>query len=138
MGGVDVPFDFRLDGHSDADVLLHALVDALLGAAALGDIGEIYPDSDPANRGLDSGVMLRGALERVVAADFRVVNVDCIVFAERPKLSPFKDELRQSLARLLEIGADRVNVKAKTGERVGPVGRGEAISAECVVLLERV
>lgn len=137
LGGVDIPFDHELIGHSDADVLLHAVTDALLGAAAQGDIGELFPDDDPANRGRDSGDMLRCALERVAAADLRVVNVDCIVFAERPKLTPHKDAIRQSLARLLEIGADRVNVKAKTGERVGPVGRQEAIMAECIVLLEK-
>lgn len=136
LGGVDVPFDRGLIGHSDADVLLHAVTDALLGAAALGDIGELFPDTDPANRGLDSAVILSVARERVTAAGYRVSNVDCIVFAERPKLSLYKDAIRQRLAALLEIPADRVGVKAKTGEAVGPVGRQEAIMAQAIIAIE--
>jgi 2-C-methyl-D-erythritol 2,4-cyclodiphosphate synthase len=118
-------------------VLLHAVTDALLGAAALGDIGELFPDTDPANRGRDSADMLLAALARVTAAGFRVVNLDCIVFIERPKLSPYKEQIRQRLASLLAIPPNCVGVKAKTGEDVGPVGRREAIMAECVVLLEQ-
>ena len=137
MGGIDVPHDHQASGHSDADVLLHALTDAVLGAAALGDIGELFPDTDPANRGRDSAEMLLAALAQVAAAGYRVVNVDSIVFAQRPKLSPYKETIRQRLASLLGIAPDCVGVKAKTGEGVGPVGRLEAIMAECVVLLER-
>lgn len=136
LGGVDVPFDRELVGHSDADVLLHAVTDALLGAAAIGDIGEMFPDTDPANRGNDSSEMLIAALKRVAVAGYRVSNVDCIVFAERPKLSPYKEAIRERLAALLEIAPDRVGVKAKTGEAVGPVGREEAIMAQAIVAIE--
>jgi 2-C-methyl-D-erythritol 2,4-cyclodiphosphate synthase len=136
LGGVDVPFDRGLVGHSDADVLLHAVTDALLGAAALGDIGEMFPDTDEANRGRDSGDMLRLALERVEEAGWQVVNCDCIVFAQRPKLSAYKQPIRESIAGMLKVPVDRIGIKAKTGESVGPVGREEAIMAQCVVLLE--
>jgi 2-C-methyl-D-erythritol 2,4-cyclodiphosphate synthase len=135
LGGVQVPHEQGLLGHSDADVLLHAVTDALLGAAALGDIGELFPDTDPANQGRDSAEMLRLALEKVRAAGFRVANLDSIVFAERPKLSPYKGAIRERMAELLEISVDRVGFKAKTGEQVGPVGRQEAIMADVVVLL---
>lgn len=136
LGGIDIPHDHSSSGHSDADVLLHAVTDALLGAAGLGDIGELFPDTDPANRGRDSAEMLAEVLVRVAAAGYRVVNVDSIVFAERPKLSPYKEKIRQRLASLLSIEPDRIGVKAKTGEGLGPVGRQEAIMAQCVVLLE--
>ena len=136
LGGVDIPFDRSLVGHSDGDVLLHAVTDALLGAAALGDIGEMFPDTAAANRGRDSGQILEAAWRRVAERGFRIVNLDCIVLAERPKLSPYKPEICRRIAELLGIGVDRVGVKAKTGEQVGPVGRQEAIEAQCVVLLE--
>jgi 2-C-methyl-D-erythritol 2,4-cyclodiphosphate synthase len=138
LGGVDIPHDQGLVGHSDADVLLHAVTDALLGAAALGDIGELFPDEAPENRGRDSADMLRRAVEKVTAAGYRVVNVDCIVFAERPKLAPHRDAIRARIAELLDVPADCVGMKAKTGEKVGPVGRQEAIMAECAALLEKV
>ena len=137
LGGVDIPHDQGLVGHSDADVLLHAVTDALLGAAALGDIGELFPDTDAANLGRDSAEMLAVARDRVRAAGYRVVNVDSIVFAERPKLSAHKDAIRRNIAALLDLPIDRVGLKAKTGEKVGPVGRQEAIMAQTVVLLER-
>jgi 2-C-methyl-D-erythritol 2,4-cyclodiphosphate synthase len=137
LGGIDIPFDSHAAGHSDADALLHALTDALLGAAAAGDIGEMFSDIDPANRGRDSGEMLQAAWRKVAAGGFRIVNIDAIVFVEQPKLSPYKDSIRRRIAELLEISADQVGVKAKTGETVGPVGRREAIVAECVVLLEK-
>jgi 2-C-methyl-D-erythritol 2,4-cyclodiphosphate synthase len=132
---VTIPHDQGLVGHSDADVLLHAVTDALLGAAALGDIGELFPDTDPANKDRDSADMLRLALAKVAEAGFRVINVDSIVFAERPKLSAYKTAIRERMAELLGISVDRVGFKAKTGERVGPVGRQEAMMAEAVVLL---
>lgn len=135
MGGIDIPFDRRLAGHSDADVLLHAVTDAILGAAALGDIGELFPDTDAANRGRDSADMLRLAYERVLAAGYEIVNIDCVVMAQEPKLSPYKASIASRLAELLGVTPDRVGVKAKTGEGVGPIGRSEAISAECVALL---
>jgi 2-C-methyl-D-erythritol 2,4-cyclodiphosphate synthase len=133
---VEIPSEHGAVGHSDADVLLHALTDAVLGAAALGDIGELFPDTDEANRGRDSAEMLTIALAQVRAAGYRVLNVDSIVFAERPKLSAYKLAIRTRIAELLEIPLERVGLKAKTGERVGPVGRQEAIMAESVVLLE--
>lgn len=136
IGGVDIPCELSAIGHSDADVLLHAVVDALLGAAALGDIGELFPDNDPANRGRDSAEMLLLVRDQVEAAGFRVVNLDCIVFLQKPKLSPYKLAIRERLAELLRIDVDRVGLKAKTGELVGPVGREEALMAQCVVLLE--
>jgi len=138
LGGVQIPHDQGLVGHSDADVLLHAVTDALLGAAALGDIGELFPDTDPANKDRDSADMLCLALAKVTEAGFRLVNVDSIVFAERPKLSAYKTAIRERMAELLGISVDRVGFKAKTGERVGPVGRQEAMMAEAVVLIEKI
>jgi 2-C-methyl-D-erythritol 2,4-cyclodiphosphate synthase len=135
LGGVEIPHDAHLVGHSDADVLLHAVTDALLGAAALGDIGELFPDTAPENRGRNSAEMLGAAAEQVALAGYRIANLDCIVFAQRPKLSPFKTAIQKSIADLLQLDASQVGVKAKTGESVGPVGREEAIQAECIVLL---
>lgn len=125
-------------GHSDADVLLHAVTDALLGAASLGDIGELFPDTDPANRGRESGQMLQVACHRITEAGFRIVNVDCIVFAQRPKLTSHKPAIRQRVAELLGIAPERVGMKAKTGESLGSVGTEAAIVAQCVALLESV
>lgn len=136
LGGITIPHDRHLIGHSDADALLHAITDALLGAAALGDIGELFPDTAAENKGRDSADMLRIAHERVRAAGYQIGNIDCIVFAQKPKMLPHKTAMRESIARILEIPVDRVGLKAKTGELVGPIGREEAISTECVVLLE--
>jgi 2-C-methyl-D-erythritol 2,4-cyclodiphosphate synthase len=133
---VDIAHDREATGHSDADALLHAVTDALLGAAALGDIGEMFPDTDPANRGRDSADMLRRALEVVTEAGWQIGNLDCIVFVQRPKLGPHKWAIRRRLAEILQIHPDRIGVKAKTGEGVGPIGREEVIAAECVALLE--
>jgi 2-C-methyl-D-erythritol 2,4-cyclodiphosphate synthase len=124
-------------GHSDADVLLHAITDALLGAAALGDIGQMFPDTDPANRGRDSAEMLIAAHDAVTAIGFRVINIDCIVFAQRPKLLPYRQTVRERIAGILQIEPERIGLKGKTGEGLGPVGQEEAISAECVALLEK-
>ena len=137
LGGVPIDHDRGLDGHSDADVLLHAITDAILGAAGLGDIGESFPDTDPTYKGADSAELLKSALERVHQLGWRVVNLDCTIAAERPKLSSHKPAIRKRLAELLQIAADRVNVKAKTGEKVGPVGREEAMTAEAIVLLQQ-
>jgi 2-C-methyl-D-erythritol 2,4-cyclodiphosphate synthase len=133
-----VPFAWHTVGHSDADVLLHAVTDALLGAAALADIGELFPDHEPANRGRDSGQMLQIAWRKVADRGFRIVNLDCVVLAQQPKLSLYKQTIRQRIAALLEVPVECVGLKAKTGEDVGPVGRQEAIVAECVALLESV
>ncbi len=137
LAGVTIPFDRGLYGHSDADVVLHAVADALLGAAGLGDIGEQFPDTDPQWKGLDSAVLLRAVLERVAAAGFQPINCDVIVFAQLPKLTPHKPALRRRLAELLGLPESDVNLKAKTGELVGPIGRGEAIACEAIVLVRK-
>ena len=137
MGGVQIDHDRHLIGHSDADVLLHAITDALLGAIACGDIGELFPDTDPTNADRDSQDFLQAAVSRVHEAGYEIGNLDCTVFAQEPKLSAYKQPIREHLASLLAIDPTAVSVKAKTGERVGPVGRQEAISAQCVVLLGR-
>jgi 2-C-methyl-D-erythritol 2,4-cyclodiphosphate synthase len=136
LGGIDIAHNVCLLGHSDADVLLHAVTDAVLGAAALGDIGEMFPDSDPANRQRDSAEMLRSAWAAVAAAGWRIGNLDCIVFAQRPPLAPHREAIRRRLAEILDTTLERISVKAKTGEGLGPIGREEAIAAECVVLIE--
>ena len=133
---MEIPHDRALIGHSDADVLLHAVTDALLGAASLGDIGQLFPDTAAVNQNRDSSEMLLSVFQQVVATGFSVVNLDCILFAEQPKLAPFSDAMRRHLAELLEIAPEAVGIKAKTGEGVGPVGKCETISAQCVVLLE--
>jgi 2-C-methyl-D-erythritol 2,4-cyclodiphosphate synthase len=136
LGGIDHACDCHLVGVSDADVLLHAVTDALLGAAALGDIGDWFPDSDPQNNGRDSAEMLRLAHDACGQAGYRIANLDCIVFAERPKLGTQKRRIAEQIASILAIPPNKVSVKAKTGEGLGPVGRGEAMMAECIVLLE--
>jgi 2-C-methyl-D-erythritol 2,4-cyclodiphosphate synthase len=136
LGGIDIPFDKQAVGHSDADVLLHAITDALLGASSLGDIGEYFPDTDPANRGKDSAVMLQAAAEAVTAAGYAIVNLDCVVLAERPKLLPHRDAIRARLSAVLGLNADRIGLKGKTGEQTGPVGQGDIIQAMVVCLLE--
>ena len=137
LGGIDVSFDRQAVGHSDADVLLHAITDALLGAAALGDIGDMFPDSASENKGRDSGQMLELAYAKVWDFGYHVSNLDCIVFAERPKLKEFKPKIVTRIAGLLRIETSQVNVKAKTGEGVDAIGTLQAIAAQCVVLLVR-
>jgi 2-C-methyl-D-erythritol 2,4-cyclodiphosphate synthase len=134
---VDIPHDRHSVGHSDADVLLHAIVDALLGAAALGDIGQMFPDTDEANRQRDSAEMLSIASQRIIAAGYRVVNLDCVVSAQRPLISPYRTSISERIADLLDVEPDQIGLKAKTGEHVGPIGREEVIEARCVVLLTR-
>lgn len=136
LGGVTIPFDKGLDGHSDADALCHAITDALFGAAALGDIGRHFPDSDLEFKGADSRVLLREAVRRVRAAGFDIVNVDSTVIAQAPRLAPHVEAMRRHLAADLELSPDRVNVKAKTSERLGHLGRGEGIAADAVCLLQ--
>jgi 2-C-methyl-D-erythritol 2,4-cyclodiphosphate synthase len=137
LGGVRLDHPRGPVGHSDADVVLHAVTDALLGAAALGDIGDLFPDTDPAYRGADSATFVRSAMVKLTAADWRVINLDVTVFAEEPKLGPAKAAIRANLASILGITIDAVSVKAKTGEQVGHIGRGEAIGCHAVVLIER-
>lgn len=135
LGGVRVEHDRGLLGHSDADVVLHALADALLGAAGLGDIGEHYPDDDPRYFGLDSKQLLGEVVAMVERAGWRPLNCDLIIHAQEPKLTPHKAAMKASLARLLNLDPSAVSVKAKTGESVGVVGRGEVIACQAVVLV---
>lgn len=137
LGGVRIEHPKGLAGHSDADVVLHAVTDALLGAAGLGDIGDLYPDTDPQWKDADSRIFLDEALARLRKLGWQPVNLDVTIFAQEPKLGPVKAAIRDSLARVLGILPDCVNVKAKTGENVGHIGRGEAIGCHAVVLIER-
>jgi 2-C-methyl-D-erythritol 2,4-cyclodiphosphate synthase len=137
LGGVRVEHPRGLVGHSDADVVLHAVTDALLGAAGLGDIGDAYPDTDPAYQDADSRRFLRETLDRLNRDGWRIVNLDVIIFAQEPKLGPIKAAIRANLAELLGLDINAVNVKAKTGERVGHVGRAEAIACQAVALIDR-
>ena len=137
LGGVEIGHELGLVGHSDADVLLHAITDALLGAAALGDIGHMFPNTEAANRGRDSAEMLATAHKAVEDAGWSLVNLDCVVTAQRPKLEPYRERIRRRISEILTTEIERIGFKAKTGEGVGPVGREEAIAAECVVLLEK-
>ena len=136
LGGLRIEHDRGLIGHSDADVVLHALTDAILGAAGLGDIGDLYPDTDLQYKDRDSKFFLDGALARLAQSGYRLVNVDLTIFAQEPKLGPLKQRMREHLARLLDLDVGRVNVKAKTGEKVGAIGRAEAIGAQVAVLIE--
>jgi 2-C-methyl-D-erythritol 2,4-cyclodiphosphate synthase len=135
IGGVEIPGELGLDGHSDADVLTHAVIDAVLGAAGLGDIGEHFPDTDERWRDADSIGLLRAALEMVVAGGLTVVNIDCTVVIEAPKIAPHRQAIRERLAAALGLESGRVNVKASTGERIGFVGRGEGVAALAVATL---
>jgi 2-C-methyl-D-erythritol 2,4-cyclodiphosphate synthase len=135
LGGVEIPFAKGLLGHSDADALLHAITDAILGAAALGDIGTLFPDTEAQFKGADSAVLLAEAATRVRACGYAIGNVDCTVIAQAPKLAAFKPAMRERIASILAIGVDQVNVKAKTAEKMGPVGEGLAMEARAVALL---
>jgi len=137
LGGVRFKFHLGLAGHSDADVLLHAISDAILGAAGLGDIGLHFPDTDQQWHNADSAMLLQTVLDKAGAAGWRVGNLDATVICEQPKIGPQRDELRQRLAALLAVGPEAVNIKGKTTEQLGFLGRGEGIAAQAVVLLER-
>lgn len=137
LGGVTIPYPMGLQGHSDADALLHAITDALLGAAGMGDIGGMFPDSDVRWKGADSRVLLRGALAAVQAAGWQVGNVDSTVIAQSPRIASHVAAMRANIATDLGISPDAVNIKGKTAERLGFVGRGEGIATEAVVLLRR-
>ena len=136
IGGVTIPFEKGLAGHSDADVLIHAVCDALLGAAALGDIGRHFPDTDSRYKDADSRALLREVGGKVKQAGFSVANVDATIIAEAPKLAPHIPAMITNLAADLGLRPDQVNVKAKTAEKLGPIGRGEGIAAEAIALLE--
>ena len=135
LGGITIPCEFGLEGHSDADVLSHAITDAILGAAALGDIGMHFPDTDPRWKGADSLQFLSYACDLAAAQGFSIVNVDSTVILERPKLKDFREAIREKLASTIKIAIDRVSVKFKTSEKVGPVGEGRSAEAQAVVTL---
>ncbi len=135
LGGVHIPHELGLDGHSDADVLTHAVIDALLGAAGLGDIGEHFPNTDARFKDADSLHLLGIVVTSVIAAGFAIGNVDCTVVMERPKLAPYRGAIRVRLAHALELALERVNVKASTGEGIGFVGRGEGVAALAIASL---
>jgi 2-C-methyl-D-erythritol 2,4-cyclodiphosphate synthase len=137
IGGVQIEHSHGLLGHSDADVLLHAITDAVLGAAALGDIGRLFPDADVAHKDADSVVLLQTAMARVQAAGWQVVNVDCTVVAQRPKIAPHVPAMQEIIGASLGIGVDAVNIKGKTTEWLGFEGRGEGIAAHAIALLQR-
>lgn len=137
LGGVRIESDFGLAGHSDADVLLHAVTDAVLGAAALGDIGMHFPDSDPRWKGADSGLFLRHAVELLAGAGYAMISVDSTVILERPKLKDYRQAIRDNVATLTGLPLDHVSVKFKTAERIGPVGEGLSAEAQAVVMVRR-
>ena len=138
LGGIEIPYEKGLLGHSDADVLTHALMDSLLGAAALGDIGKLFPDSDPRYAGADSVELLREVCRVIKEAGYQVGNVDCTVIAQRPKLAPFIPQMREKLASAMGIAPDRVSVKATTEEGLGFSGEGLGIAAHAVALIESI
>lgn len=137
IGGVDIPHNMGLLGHSDADVLLHAVVDALLGAAALGDIGKLFPDTDDSFKGADSMVLLREVVARLGAMGYTVGNIDCTIIAQQPKMRPHIDNMRKNIASACGVDIDAINVKATTEEGLGFTGSGEGISAHAVALIDR-
>ena len=137
IGGVNIPYEKGLLGHSDADVLLHAICDALLGAAALGDIGKHFPDTDPQYKGADSIVLLKNVFNLIHSKGYRVNNIDATVIAQAPKMAPYIQQMRQNIADTLDVDVDFVNVKATTEEKLGFTGRKEGISAHCVCLIEK-
>ena len=136
LGGVKIPFELGLLGHSDADVLIHAIIDALLGAAAIGDIGRLFPDSEAEFKGIDSRKLLSAVLGRLEACGYMVSNIDSTIIAQAPKLSPFIERMRENIAQTLQIPVDRVSIKATTEEFLGFTGAGQGIAAHAVVLLE--
>ena len=135
LGGVDIPYEKGLLGHSDADVLLHAIMDAMLGAAALGDIGKHFPDTDDSYKGIDSMLLLARVQEAIDQKGYKIGNLDATVIAQRPKLRPYIETMRENIARVLNTNIDNINVKATTEEKLGFTGRGEGISAHAVCIL---
>jgi 2-C-methyl-D-erythritol 2,4-cyclodiphosphate synthase len=138
LGGVEIEYKLGLDGHSDADVLLHAVADSLLGAAGLGDIGRLYPDNDPKFEGIDSRVLLRDTVSRIKEKGYKVVNIDCTVIAQAPKLSPYVETMAENIAADVGVDPDFVNVKATTEEHLGFTGKMEGISAHAVSLIDKI
>lgn len=138
VGGVHIPCDWGLDGHSDADVLIHAVIDALLGALALGDIGQWFPDKDPKYLGADSSRLLGEVLSHKEFSSWRIVNLDCTLFAEAPKFSPWRDAIRGSLSSIMGCEVSQISIKAKTNEKQDSIGQGLALAASAIVLLESI
>ena len=137
IGGVEIPYEKGLDGHSDADVLLHAIIDALLGAAALGDIGKLYPDNDKSFLGIDSMLLLRDTFQRISEKGYTISNIDATVIAQRPKLAPYIPTMRERIANTLSLSINDVNIKATTEEKLGFTGSGEGIAAHAVCLIKK-
>jgi 2-C-methyl-D-erythritol 2,4-cyclodiphosphate synthase len=137
IGGITIPYERGLLGHSDADVLLHTVADACLGAIGEGDIGRHFPDTDPAFKGADSGKLLQAVWKLVKQKGYKLVNADCTIIAQKPKMAPYIDQMKQNIASLLETEAENINVKATTTEKLGFPGRGEGIAAQAVVLLQK-
>lgn len=137
LGGVEIPYELGLDGHSDADVLLHAMMDALLGAAALGDIGKLFPDTDEAYRGADSADLCRAVKAQLDQKGYGIENLDCVVIAQRPKLASYMDAIRASIGAIFGLTLDQVSVKATTTEGLGFEGRGEGIGCQAVCLIKK-
>ncbi|MCP4649158.1 MAG: 2-C-methyl-D-erythritol 2,4-cyclodiphosphate synthase [PVC group bacterium] len=135
LGGIEIASDKGLLGHSDADVLLHAVCDAMLGAAGLGDIGEHFPDTDPKFKDISSVVLLRQVYQLVGGKGHQIENIDCTIFSEAIKIAPYKVQIRENISDILCIPTERINIKAKTNEKLGPIGEGKAIAASCAVLL---
>ena len=136
LGGIDIAFEKGLMGHSDADVLIHAICDALLGAAGLDDIGEHFPDNDPTYKNISSMHILRETAQMVLDKGFSITNIDAVIFAEGPKMSPYRQAMKASIAAAIKLDLDRINIKATTTEGLGMIGRGEGIGAMCVVLIQ--
>ena len=137
IGGIDIPADVHAIGHSDADVLLHAITDAVLGSVAEADIGRLFPDDDPANRERDSRDFLVAAMKRLRNHSMEIVNLDCVILAERPKMSPHIEAMKRTISPIIDVQVDQISIKAKTGEGIGPIGNAEAIAARVVVLTYR-
>ena len=135
LGGIEIPYEQGLAGHSDADVLIHAIIDALIGAAALGDIGKLFPDNDSKFKDIDSKILLKKVYQQISQLGYQINNIDSTIILEQPKLRDYIDLMRASLAKVLDLRIDQISIKAKTSEKIGVVGRGEAAIAEAVVLL---
>ena len=135
LGGIEIPYEYGLAGHSDADVLIHAIIDALIGAVALGDIGKLFPDNDNKFKDIDSKILLKKVYQQISELGYQINNIDSTIILEQPKLRDYIDLMRASLAKVLDLRIDQISIKAKTSEKIGVVGRGEAAIAEAVVLL---
>lgn len=138
LGGVNIPYEMGLDGHSDADVLVHAVMDAILGAAALGDIGGLFPDTDPAYKGADSMKLLERVIAVITEKGYRIGNIDATMIAQRPKLKPYIQQMRENIASVCGVDVDAVNVKATTEEKLGFTGSGEGMAAHSVCIIEKI